>query len=124
MQVQIDFWQLVLACAGLVATFASVVWMFGAALIRQFEKRLGERFAAIEQARREAGTVLQEDMKTLKNMEKEFLRFQIDAPTRFVLRDDYIRGQSVLEAKQDALFNKMEVVRLEIAAVRGGNNGN
>lgn len=124
MQVQIDFWELLLACAGLIAAFAAVIWAFGRALIGQFEKRLAERFKAIEEARKNAGSILQQDLQTLKNMEKDFLRFQIDAPTRFVLRDDYIRGQSVLEAKQDALFNKMEVVRLEIAAVKGGGNGN
>ncbi len=119
MQVQIDFWELILAIAGLVAAFGTVVWIFGAALIRQFEKRLGERFAAIEEKRKEAGTLLQQELAELKKMEQDFVRFQIDAPDRFVLRNDYIRGQSVLEAKQDALFNKMEVVRLEVAAMRG-----
>jgi hypothetical protein len=121
MQVQIDFWQLLLALAGLISAFAMVVWAFGAALIRQFEKRLGERFAAIEEKRREAGALLQQELATLKKMEQDFIKFQIEAPDRFVLRNDYIRGQSILEAKQDALFNKMEVVRLEIAQVRGGN---
>jgi len=113
MQVQIDLWQLILALAALIAAFATVVWIFGAALVRQFEKRLSERFAAIEQARRDAGTLLQNDLSALKNMERDFLQFQIDAPMRFVMRDDYIRGQTVIESKLDALYSKLELVQIQ-----------
>ena len=116
MQVQIEFWQLVMALAGLVASFAGVVWLFGTILVRQFKAQLDQRFTLISSKDAEV-------TKQLRQFEKDFSEFQIAAPTRFVLRDDYIRGQSVLEAKQDALFNKMEVVRLEIAAVKGGHNG-
>ncbi len=116
MQVQIDLWQLVMALAGLISTFAAVVWLFGTILVRQFKTQLDERFSKISDKDVEV-------TQQLRQFEKDFAQFQIDAPTRFVLRDDYIRGQSVLEAKQDALFNKMEVVRLEVAATRGGKNG-
>lgn len=105
--------------AGLLVAFIGAIWAFGKVLMAQFEKRLNERFVAIEEARRSAGAILQGDLQQLKNMERDFMKFQAELPTRFVLRDDYIRGQSVLEAKQDALFNKMEVVRLEIARVKG-----
>lgn len=115
MILQVEFTWLV----GLLLAFFAAIWAFGKVLMAQFEKRLSERFTAIEEARKNAGKILQDDLQQLKNMERDFMKFQAELPTKFVLRDDYIRGQSVLEAKQDALFNKMEVVRLEIARVKG-----
>lgn len=115
MILQVEFSWLV----GLMLAFFGVVWAFGKVLMAQFEKRLSERFAAIEEARKNAGAVLQQELAQLKNMERDFLKFQAELPTRVVFRDDYIRGQSVLEAKQDALFGKMELVRIEVAQMKG-----
>lgn len=42
---------------------------------------------------------------------KEFMRFKADLPLNYVRREDYIRGQTVIEAKLDALYNKLEVVQ-------------
>ena len=119
MSVQIDFWELLLALAGLVGAFATVIWAFGSLLVKQFEKRLTEKFNAIEASRKSADEALQNDLNQLKSLEREFLEFKAELPERFVLRTDYIRGQSILEAKQDALYNRMEVVRLEIAKNQG-----
>lgn len=108
MQVQIEFWQLIGSIFAVLVAFASVTWVFGKLLMGQFEKRLDTKFV-----------VMQKDLDQVKKLEREFLEFKAELPERFTARPDYIRGQSVLEAKQDALFNKMEVVRLEIAAVKG-----
>ena len=54
----------------------------------------------------------------LRNIEREFLRFQAELPLQYVRREDYVRGQSVIEAKLDALYNKLEVVQM-----KGANNG-
>ncbi|MEW5904802.1 MAG: hypothetical protein AB1722_10730 [Pseudomonadota bacterium] len=108
MQVQIEFWQLIGAISSVLVAFAGVTWAFGKLLVTQFEKRLDTKFVTIE-----------EDLKQVKKLEREFLEFKATLPERFVARPDYIRGQSTLEAKQDALYQKMEVVRLEIAQVKG-----
>lgn len=119
MQVQIEFWQLIGGIAAAVVAFGTMIWAFGKVLMTQFEKRLNERFVAIEAARTAAGSSLKIELDQLKNVERDFLKFQADLPVQYVRREDYIRGQSVIEAKQDALFNKMEVVRLEIARAKG-----
>ncbi len=36
------------------------------------------------------------------------MRFKADLPLNYVRREDYIRGQTVIEAKLDALDNKLE----------------
>lgn len=45
-------------------------------------------------------------------MERELLRFQAEMPLQYVRREDYIRGQSVIEAKLDGLGTKLENAQL------------
>lgn len=104
MILQVEFTWLV----GLLLAFFAAIWAFGKVLMAQFEKRLDEKFKGI-----------QKDLDQVKALEREFLEFKATLPERFVARPDYIRGQSTLEAKQDALYNMMTVVRLEIAAIKG-----
>ena len=120
MTVQLDFWQIVtllLAFFAFVAGGAKV--LFG-----QIDRRLDERFDALESARKAADTAMQdtirrhtdEEVKTaakLEALDREFLKFRADLPLAYVRRDDYIRGQSVSEAKLDALYNKLEVVQMK-----------
>ena len=120
MTVQLDFWQIVtllLAFFAFVAGGAKV--LFG-----QIDRRLDERFDALESARKAADTAMQdtirrhtdEEVKTaakLEALDREFLKFRADLPLAYVRREDYIRGQSVIEAKLDALYNKLEVVQMK-----------
>jgi hypothetical protein len=41
------------------------------------------------------------------------LEFKADMPFRYIARDDYIRGQTVIEAKLDAVAEKLEKVQIK-----------
>ncbi len=73
-------------------------WLFS-----KTEERRAARFASLEQA-------CNSPPPTGANW-KEFMRFKADLPLNYVRREDYIRGQTVIEAKLDALYNKLEVVQ-------------
>ena len=45
-------------------------------------------------------------------MLRELLNLKAEMPVQYVRREDYIRGQSVLEAKLDGLVIKLENVQL------------
>lgn len=47
-----------------------------------------------------------------QRVERELLNLKAEIPVHYVRRDDYIRGQSVLEAKIDGLGMKMENAQL------------
>lgn len=47
-----------------------------------------------------------------QRVERELLTLKADLPLNYVRREDYIRGQSVLEAKLDALATKIETATL------------
>ena len=125
MTVQIEFWQLVT----LLLAFLGFLFAAGRLLLSQIDRRLNDRFETIEKAREEGQATwrqtftqhLEEERREtdlMRNIEREFLRFQADLPLQYVRREDYVRGQSVIEAKLDALYNKLEVVQM-----KGANNG-
>ncbi len=125
MTVQIEFWQLIT----LLLAFLGFLFAAGRLLLSQIDRRLNDRFETIEKAREEGQATwrqtftqhLEEERREtdlMRSIEREFLRFQAELPLQYVRREDYVRGQSVIEAKLDALYNKLEVVQM-----KGANNG-
>lgn len=121
MTMQVEFWQLVT----LLLSFLGFVFTAGRILLSQIDRRLNERFAAMENSRELAGrhwdekfSAVLESNRSVEALERDFLRWKAELPLQYVRREDYIRGQSVLEAKMDALYNKLEVVQM-----KGVNNG-
>ncbi len=125
MTVQVEFWQLIT----LLLSFLGFLFAAGKLLLSQIDRRLNDRFEALENAREQAskhwdekfGAVIDQNRREAAGwaaLEREFLRFQADLPLQYVRREDYVRGQSVIEAKLDALYNKLEVVQM-----KGVSNG-
>lgn len=109
---------------GLLGMFTTAVGGLVKLLLHNFEKRLGERFAAQEAARKAASRhwdenfakVLQrqdKDAQALLELERSFLRFQAELPLEYVRREDWVRGQAVLEAKLDGVALKIENIMLK-----------
>lgn len=98
MTLQIDFWEVV----SMALSFLGMLAAGGKMLLTQIEKRLNERFEALEVARKESES-------DWARLEREFLEFRADMPLNYVRREDYIRGQTIIEAKLDALCNKIEL---------------
>lgn len=99
--INIEFWQLV----GFLLSFLGVCWGFGKMLLAQFQAQQDERQ---KQQERLQGKV--------ESMEKQLGEFNASLPMTYVLRDDYIRNQVVLEAKIDNMTDKLtEIYKLESA---------
>lgn len=99
--INIEFWQLV----GFLLSFLGVCWGFGKMLLAQFQAQQDERQ---KQQERLQGKV--------ESVEKQLGEFNASLPVTYVLRDDYIRNQVVLEAKIDNMTEKLtEIYKLESA---------
>ena len=99
--INIEFWQLI----GYLLSFLGVCWGFGKMLLAQFQAQQDERQ---KQQERLQGKV--------ESMEKQLGEFNASLPMTYVLRDDYIRNQVVLEAKIDNMTAKLtEIYKLESA---------
>ena len=123
MTVQLELWQLITLLLG----FFSCIGLFGRILLAQAEKRLDERFKAQEKVRDENKQHWDEKFGRIENavsdsvrlsseVERQVLRLKADLPRDFVMRDDYVRNQTVIEAKLDAV-----ALRLENAQLKGAN---
>lgn len=120
MTIQLELWHLILLLIGFFG-FAGAV---GQVLLTQIDKRLDERFVAQEKVRKEGQTIWQKafddhmaaerrETEALHALEKEFLRFQGDLPLHYIRREDYIRNQTIIEAKLDGLALKLENIQLK-----------
>ncbi|MDR2187003.1 MAG: hypothetical protein LBE62_03000 [Azonexus sp.] len=120
MSIQVEFWELV----KLLLAFFGFLFAAGKLLLMQIERRLDERFTVLEESREQAGKHWDERFAAIEGqrrresegwsaLEREFLKFQADLPLQYVRREDYVRGQSVIEAKLDALYSKLELVQIK-----------
>lgn len=98
MKFSIDFWEVI----SFLLSFTGLMFACGKILLAQILKQLNERFEALEVARRETEI-------GWTRLEREFLEFRADLPLHYVRREDYIRGQAILEAKLDAVYSKIEL---------------
>ncbi|MHA7855418.1 hypothetical protein [Marinobacter shengliensis] len=58
-------------------------------------------------------TAQEKDTDEWRRVERELMELRADLPVHYVRREDYIRGQSVIEAKLDSLALKLENVQLK-----------
>lgn len=124
MTMELELSQLIGWATALLSIFVGIVTGLVKLLLGQFEKRLADRFAAQDAARQSASRHWEEsfaklldrqdkEAETVKQLERAFMRFQADLPLEYVRREDWVRGQSVIEAKLDGLALKFENVLLK-----------
>ena len=124
MTVQLDLTYLI----GLLLSFIGCVYAFGTILFSQVEKRLAERFQAMEASRRESQQVWgerfdslqhasREERDQMRRVENDLLKLRAELPEKFVMRDDWLRTQSIVELKIDKLALTIENI------VMGNKNG-
>lgn len=108
MNFQIEPYQLFL----IIAAIIGAIWTVGKAFGAQIEKNLEDKFIGITAAQNDAKTANENALR----VERQVLELKAHLPLHYVRRDDFIRGQSVIEAKLDALASKLEVVQIQGAA--------
>ena len=125
MKVTMDIWQLIGALTPVLGFFFTLLFAAGKLLVNQFERRLDEKFKAQDEVRTTSQAhwdtkfsaiekAAASEAKEWQRMERELLSMKADMPVMYVRRDDYIRNQSVIEAKIDGL-----AVRIENAILKG-----
>lgn len=115
MMVQLEMREILL----LLLAFLGFVFAAGRILLAQIDRRLDGRFGAMETARRESQAHWNQQFKALaeqnrieaagwQNLERDFLNWKADLPIQYVRREDYVRNQTVIEAKLDGLRLSIE----------------
>lgn len=115
---------------GIVGTLLGGAWAVGKVLTWQFNAGLDQRFKAQDAARLAGAQSLKDSLERntaqssetqaqLRNLEGHFFALKAELPEKYVRREDYIRGQQVLEAKQDALHSEIRLLAVNVAALKG-----
>lgn len=86
--ISIEFWQLISFFLG----FLGLLYSFGKLLFSRFENELKQKQQTNEKVHTK-----------VEDLESAFSDFKAVLPLSYVLRDDYIRGQAILEAKVDEI---------------------
>lgn len=104
----IHIWWLV----GLAMAFLGAITGLGRWLLGQFQKRVDDRFS-----------ILAADSQAWRAVERDLMVLRAELPERYVRREDYNRGQAVLESKQDALSAKQDALAAKVEAKQGAIEG-
>lgn len=113
--IQMEFWQLLTLLGG----FMVILGTAGKLLLQQIDKRLEARFKAMDEDREQMAKIHEKNSEAWRNLERDFLKFRGDLPLEYVRREDFIRNQSVIEAKLDAVALHIQNLQLQ----RNNNNG-
>jgi hypothetical protein len=120
MKIEMELWHLILLGSMGISFFVGALKY----LFDQQEKRHDERAEAQDKAREEGQKALRQALtehmaeerrtaQAVQGLERDFLKWQADLPVHYVRREDYVRGQSVIEAKLDSVYNKLELVQIQ-----------
>lgn len=118
---KIELWHLVL----LLLFFFGACGATGKLLLSQFQRHLDDRFRAQDEIRATQQKQLDTRLESIdssaraeagkwQQVERDLLTLRAELPVHYVRREDYIRGQSIIEAKLDTLASKMENVQLRL----------
>ncbi|KWO49246.1 MULTISPECIES: hypothetical protein [Burkholderia] len=108
MTLQVEFWQLV----SMLATFIGLLIGAGKVLLVQIERHQAERDQNQEKQIKAVLEQISRQADNTARLERDFLRFQADLPLQYVRREDYVRNQTVIEAKLDAIALRFENLQL------------
>lgn len=120
--IELELWHLITLAIASFGAFAGA----GKAMLAQTQRHLDERFVAQEAARQHSHEATQARLISLESaareeagqwqrVERELLSLKADLPVHYVRREDYIRGQSVIESKLDGLATRIENAQLRSA---------
>jgi len=134
MNIQIELWALLTFLIGLLLSFIACIFGFAKVLGGQIDKRLDQKFKAQEELREAGAKLLRQTIDRytaqgeatagqVKQLERDFFDWKAELPLNYVRREDYIRGQTVLEAKQDALHSETSLVRVLLEELKGRLKG-
>lgn len=108
MTFQLELWHVITLLITLIAAFFGLIKM----LLGQQIIHIDAAFAAQNKRLEKIEEVNREESSNWQNVERALMKLKADLPLEYVLRNDYIRGQSVIESKIDSLALKLENAQL------------
>ena len=109
MTLQLEAYQAFIVLSTIFGGVIGMIKIMGNQINKNIQQNFESTNLKIEQVARQA----EEGQKEILALERQFLEFKADMPFRYIARDDYIRGQTILEQKMDAVAQKLENVQIK-----------
>lgn len=109
MTIELPMWQGIV----LMVSFFGAVVGASKVLFAQFETRMIERFKSQDLMLNQHMNQQATFAVKLQEMEKDMLLWRADLPMNYVRREDFIRNQTVIEAKLDAISSRVQNIQLK-----------
>lgn len=106
--IQLEAYQWIMILISTIGTVVATIKILWA----RIEQNLNNNFQVVQSKLEEVAKQSEQNHVDIRDLERKFYKFQIDLPHAYVAREDYIRGQTVIEAKLDALASKIENVQI------------
>lgn len=104
--------QIAITVVAVILAMIGGYWALAKMVVAQFNAGLDIRFEAMDRARLEGRKAFEERFRQLeaktKELDSDVRRILIELPREYVRQQDYVRNQTVIEAKIDGLALKME----------------
>lgn len=97
---------------GLLLSLATLVTWLTGAQEKHLKTHMDLQFHNVRALLLDVDARSKESDKKIADVEREVLELKAQLPEKYVRREDYIRGQTVLESKLDALALKIENMQL------------
>ncbi|OTG87685.1 hypothetical protein B9T31_04090 [Acinetobacter sp. ANC 4558] len=108
MSIQLEAYQWIMILITIITTVVTTIKI----LWGRIEENLNSNFQVVQNKLEDVSKQSEQNQSEIRDLERKFYKFQIDLPHAYVAREDYIRGQTVIEAKLDALASKIENVQI------------
>lgn len=108
MIIELESYQAFMVLSGILGSVVGMIKIMGNQINKNIQQNFESTNLKIENVAQQAA----EGQKEIRALERQFLEFKADMPFRYIARDDYIRGQTVLEAKVDSIAQKLENVQI------------
>lgn len=109
MSIQLEAYQIFLILATVIGSVVGMIKIMG----NQVNKNIDQNFLSTNQKLEDVANQAAKGQEDLRLLERKFYEFQISMPHHYVARDDYIRGQAVIEAKLDAQYEQLKSVQIQ-----------
>lgn len=107
MTITVEFWHLV----GMLLSFLGCCFGFAKILVAQFQNSMHERYQNQQRVN-----------EKVEDLERQINNINATLPLNYVLREDYIRGQAILESKMDTLHKILTDMYKQQGIKRGVNH--
>lgn len=125
MKVTLELWQVISLSLtlgiALMGAFAGLVKL----LLRQVELRIEKSLETVTGEGNVWRQNIEKSLETIaaenngwRQVDRDLMQLRAELPEKYVRREDYVRGQTVIEAKLDAINSKVELVQIQ-----GARNG-